>query len=278
MPTVLITSTTNPRIKQLARLLDHPSHRRADRLFLVESPRDFHRAVAAGFTLLELYLQPDLDPPTLAAAIDASGRDHPALFHITPEVNRKIAIRENPTGLVALFSSHRPDRSLDDLLASPSSAANLGPVLVLSGLEKPGNIGAIMRSADAAGAAAILIDQPDADVFNPNAIRASTGAVFTVPTICATAQAIAASLRQHHWRIVAATPESAVDVYGLDLTGRMALVLGAEAEGLSDFWRAAADERVAIPMRGQCADSLNVSVTAAVLLFESLRQRIHRAR
>jgi TrmH family RNA methyltransferase len=267
MPPVQLTSTANPKVKQLVRLLTRPADRRAERLFVVESPRDFQRAIAAGFKLLEVYLQRGAAGADEAqAAAESAGA---ALFEITLEVNRKIAVRENPTGLVAVFAAPESAGRLESIIGG----AARGPVLVLSGLEKPGNVGAILRTADAAGAAGVVIDQPDADVFNPNAIRASTGAVFSVPIACAAPEAIVAACRAAGVKLLAATPEAAVSVYDAQLDGPIALVLGAEAEGLSDAWKQAADQNIAVPMRGRTVDSLNVSVTAAVMLYECLRQR-----
>lgn len=250
----LLTSLANPRVKRVVRLREQSGERRATGLFCVESRRELDRAAAAGFQVVDLYCCPELyrgDAPKDAC-------------RVTEPVLRKMALRENPEGLVAVVKAR--ECSWHDV---PDGA---GLFVVCGGLEKPGNIGAILRSADAAGAAAVLIDSPDFDVFNPHCIRASTGAVFGVPVVCDTRENLLAALRQRGVQIVAATPEAATPYTRADLKRPTAFVMGGEAEGLAPFWKEAADVKVSIPQRGT-VDSLNVSVTAALLLFEAVRQR-----
>lgn len=254
-----LTSLSNPAVKELVRLQRESSERRRRGLFIIESERELKRAISADFELVEFYTsRPGFVPVALADA---------QVIEVTDQIIAKAAYRENPEGFIAVL---RPRMTALEQVVERLDA---GPLIVCSGLEKPGNIGAILRSADAAGAAAMLIDRPDADVFNPNIIRASTGAVFTMPIVTESAERIAPWLREHSVRILAATPDGAVEHTQADLSGRCAIVMGAEAEGLNAFWNEAADVRVAVPMRGHIVDSLNVSVTAAVLLYESLRQR-----
>ncbi len=257
-----ITSPANPRIKELARL-SRPAMRRQTGLFLLETGRQLHRALQAGVELMELYVCDELlnDRSIVQRAADAGIRPIP----ISRRVCEKLAYRQNPQGLIAVM--RRAHRNLDQLkLSAP-------PLLVVcSGLEKPGNLGAIARSADAAGADALLIDDAQADLYNPNLIRASTGAVFSRPVICETADRLIDWLGANHIAIIAATPQAEHDYCAIDLTGPIAFVVGREDQGLDDTWQRAATQHVRIPMTGR-VDSLNVSVTAAVLLFEAARQR-----
>ena len=251
-----ITSLSNPRIKQLVRLASDSSQRRASGLFCVESRRELERALAAGLELIEVFVCPTV----LRGLLDA---EH--VTEISEPVLRKVAYREKPEGLIAVLRA--PVRRLEDLAWNGREL-----LLVCSGVEKPGNIGAMLRSADAAGATAVLIDSPDFDLYNPNCIRASTGAVFSTRVICAERESIRQSLREHGVKILAATPEAPAGYTEADLSGAVALVLGAEATGLAADWREAADLSVSIP-QGGAVDSLNVSVTAALLMFEAVRQR-----
>jgi RNA methyltransferase, TrmH family len=245
-----ISSPGNPRIKQLVRLQRRSSARRESGLFCVESQRELWRALDAGFELVEAFVCAEL----FTGSVDA-----PQVTHVSETVLRKVAYRQNPEGLVAIFRSR--GLGLQDLAWNGS---------------KPGNVGAILRSADAAGVAAVLIDSPDADIYNPNCIRASTGAVFSVPVVCASREAIRQTLSSQGVTIAAAAPEGAITYTDADLSGSIALVFGAEAAGLDPFWRVASDLAVRIPQRGT-VDSLNVSVTAALMMFEAVRQREQKA-
>ena len=257
-----LTSLTNPLVKDLVRLQRESSQRRERGLFVVESERDLRRAIDAGFRVRQLFVAKPLLDVALSEELARGGTE---VVEITDAILHKAAYREHPEGFIAVLESR--------VTPLAELSVDTGPIIVCSGLEKPGNIGAILRTADAAGAAAMLIDQPEADVFNPNVIRASTGAVFAVPIVSEAPEVLLAWLRKHQVRIIAATPEAAVEHTAADLTGRCALVLGAEAQGLSEFWKKAAEVNVVVPMRGRIVASLNVSVTAAVLMYEALRQR-----
>lgn len=256
----MITSLTNPRVKQLVRLQREPRARREAGLFCLETERELSRARAAGFEIRELWIAPDMiDPPPEAG--DA------AVVEVSEPVLRKVAYRDHPRGFVAVMVDRR---------TALSSFDPPGPelLLVVSGLEKPGNFGAIARSAAAAGAGGVLIDRPRFDVFHPHAVRASTGAVFSLPIVSSEPGALRDWLKARETLIVAATPEAKLTHVMLRFAGPTAFVLGAEAEGLDAFWREAADLRAAIHMPGDAVDSLNVSVSAAILLFEAARQRL----
>jgi len=157
--------------------------------------------------------------------------------------------------------------------APAAQSARIVPlVAVLEGVEKPGNVGAVLRSADAAGVSAVILADPRTDLYNPNAIRASLGTIFTMPVCEAAGGDVLARLREHKYSILAARVDGAVPYTEVDYRRPTAIVLGSEAEGLSPIWSGDDIRAVRLPMRG-AADSLNVSVTAAVLFYEALRQR-----
>ncbi|QNN21085.1 RNA methyltransferase [Planctomycetales bacterium ZRK34] len=248
----MITSVNNPRVKEIVRLQTKSSQRKRSGLFCVETERELRRAIAAGFQITDSYVCPEL----------YRGQMPPAGYTVVSEpVLRKIAYRENPQGLVVVMRA-----KTTPLAQAPRD----GMIVVLSALEKPGNIGAILRSADAAGAGAVMIDQCDFDVFNPNTVRASTGAVFSLPIVCADRETLIDCFKQRGTKIIALSPDGSIDYTQADLGGDAALVLGAEAEGLDAAWRDAADLLVRIAMRGT-VDSLNVSVSAALVMFEAVR-------
>lgn len=263
----MIASLANPRVKSLVRLRQRADERRAAGRFTVETLRELRRAVQAGFSILELYACPERLAENAAAIFDLAGElgIHPVT--ITPAVLEKIAYRENPQGFIAVLQAR--STTLAELrVVSPQL------IIVLSGLEKPGNIGAIARTAEAAGASAMFIDSPGFDLFNPNCIRASTGAVFALPVVCDEPAALRDWLKARGIVTIALTPEAKLTHLHLDLRGPVALVVGAEDRGLDDAWKTRADVRASIPMRSHAADSLNVSVSAAILLFDAMRQRV----
>ncbi|MFA9479866.1 TrmH family RNA methyltransferase [Phycisphaerales bacterium AB-hyl4] len=273
-----ITSLTNPRIKQVVRLREQ-RHRRKLGLFIAEGSREITRACAAGLPIVELYHCPELlDQPGRhdSAAINrlATGLPADALVAELPAaVFRKIAYVREPEGVLAVIP--QPTWSWDDLPAAATSPL----CLVTVGIEKPGNLGAMVRTADAAGAAAVVTAGAVVDPFNPNAIRTSTGAVFTLPTIAASEAEAIDRLTTLGYRIFASTLQQAVPHTDVDFTGPTAIVIGPEDVGLADAWLAAADRtagrRVHIPMHSRTVDSLNAAAAAAILLFEATRQR-HR--
>ena len=268
-PTDRLSSPHNPRIKQLLRLQQKPAERRALGLTLVEGLREFTIAVEAGVAMAAVYACPELAGPAGVAALEtlfAGVAPAPEWFEVSRPVFEKVAYREGSDGLLAVLRT--PARALTDLRLPANPL-----VLVLEAVEKPGNLGAILRTADAAPVDAVLIGDPRTDVFNPNVIRASIGCVFTVPTVAAPVADILAFLQAKGIRTYAAalTPESR-NYTEYDFGGPTALVMGTEADGLTPELRAACHETIFIPMRGRI-DSLNVSVATAVLTFEAVRQR-----
>lgn len=260
-----ITSTSNPRVKSAARLRERRGRDEQGRI-IIDGVREIHRALAAGVQVGELYYceqlcQDDEHQALLKQAKEAGA----VLFSVTPQVMEKLAFGHRDSGVVAV--AQPPQRTLLDLpLASDSLIA------VVEGVEKPGNLGAILRTADAAGVSALIVADGGTDLYNPNAIRASLGAIFTVPVCQAASAATMDWLRLHSFRILAARVDGAIDYAAADYRGRVAMVLGSEAHGLSAAWNGDDAASLKLPMLGT-VDSLNLSATAAVLFYEALRQR-----
>lgn len=267
MPTHL-TSADNPRIKAAAKLLRQGRQRRKDGLFIAEGVRQIGRAIEAGIAVKELFWSPDLlgskvrEVEAWCAATGATG------FTVTETLLKKVAYCQNPEGVVAVCGM--PTVDLEAILPG----AKL--ILVAVGIEKPGNLGAIARSADAAGADAVIIADGVVDPFHPNSLTASTGAVLTLPVVCAASDAVRAALRGAGVTMFVTSPDAAAMCYDLDMSGPCAIVIGPEDRGLDDAWLTTGIA-TAIPMAGRTVDSLNASTAAAVLLFEAVRQRRSRA-
>jgi TrmH family RNA methyltransferase len=265
LPARQITSPANPRVKALVRLRDRREREQEGR-FLIEEPLVIARARAAGHPFLEIWACLDLLDAEGAALYDALRRDGVDAVEAPAVVMHKLAYRERSEGLLAV--APRRLRRLEDLKLPVSPPPLL---VVLEDVEKPGNLGAVLRIADGVGAHAVLaIGRADLD--NPNVLRASRGACFTMPTVAAPRQDLVDWLRAHDVRLLAASPDGAHLWDACDLTTPVALVLGAEHDGLSPMLRAACDGTVGIPMHG-AGDSLNVATAAAVLLYEAARQR-----
>jgi RNA methyltransferase, TrmH family len=240
----VITSLENPRVKEVLRLRTGRERRRTG-LFVAEGTREVERARAAGLRIVATYFAPEL-----VAWPDGE--------EVSPRVLAKMAYRAQPEGVLAVVEA--PDRPL------PRGGTLY---LVAVGIEKPGNLGAMARSADAAGAEALLVADGVSDPWNPNAIRASTGAVFTLPVVEATLEEIGGLGAQ----LVAAVVDGPTAYTDADLRAPTAIVVGAEDAGLDTRWRRAADVEVSIPMAGRATDSLNSATAASIVLFEAVRQR-----
>lgn len=251
----MITSGQNPKIKDLIALETKSRERRARGLFVVEGVREYLRARAAGFETETLYVREDVDLPELPEPD----------FRISAGVYEKIAYRGGTEGVVAVMRVR--ENSLASLRLSERPL-----VLVLEQVEKPGNLGAVLRTADAAGADAVLVCDPLTDLYNPNVIRASLGAIFSVPVAACSSEEACAWLRAHGIAILTAQLQDSELYYDTDMVRPTALVFGTEDKGLSPFWRERADAHIRIPMAGMM-DSLNISVSAAILAFEAVRQR-----
>ncbi len=293
---MLITSPQNPRIKDAVRLRDR-RHREKRGRMLIDGARELRRAMAAGVQLFELFLCESLCHTADAQAILAgSVQADCEVLYVTEPVFEKLAFGNRTEGVLGVAAM--PTATLEEVTcrlaldqkqtsracatAGLSSRAEAVPkrasredaplIAVLEAVEKPGNVGAVLRSADAAGIAAVILADPQTDLFNPNAIRASLGTIFTVPVAAASNAEVLAWLRQHRFSIVAARVDGSVPYTEIDYRRPTAVVLGSEADGLSDAWTAADIQAIRLPMLG-IADSLNVSVTAAVVFYEALRQR-----
>ncbi len=268
-----LSSLQNPRVKALVRLQQKAAERRAQGLTLVEGLRELAIAVGAGVAVTALYTCPELAGAATAAALQAlfpPGTGRPEWLELTRPVFEKLAYREGSDGVLAVLRT--PARTLADLRLSSNPL-----VLVLEAVEKPGNLGAILRTADAAPVDAVLIGDARTDLFNPNVVRASIGCVFTVPLVAAPMADVLDFLKGNGVRTYAAALTPRAHSYTkCNFQGPTALVLGTEADGLTPSALAACDDTIIIPMMGRI-DSLNVSVAGAVLAFEAVRQRQEKA-
>ena len=271
-----ISSLQNPRVKQLVKLRDRRPRDEAG-VFLVEGYREIRRALERNVALRELYYSPEWflgeNEPALIAQAQAAGA---TAFELTREAFAKVAYRERPDGLLAVAPQWK--RSLADieplLTRSPAPGASTQApfLLVVEAIEKPGNLGTILRSADAAGCDAVIVCDPVTDIFNPNVVRASTGVLFSVPLVVEESVRVADWLREKKIRTVATTPAAEKLYTNVNLCGPLALIMGSEQYGLSQFWLEHSNQPVRIPMAGQ-ADSLNVAMATIITLFEAVRQR-----
>jgi len=255
-----IASTQNPRIKNVVKLMNR-KERDATKQFLIEGLREIERALANKFPLISLFFCEELIADK-SALKQFQGLE---LISCTEPVFRKISYRESPDGFLAV--ARQVERGLDDLKAAKNAL-----YLVAEGVEKPGNLGALLRSSDATGASGLLLSDKLTDIYNPNVVRASVGTLFSVPIVESDGESLAAFFKKHGIKTFAATPEAAIPYTQANFQGPSAIIVGTEHEGLSDFWKKHADERIFIPMHG-IADSLNVSAAATLLLYEAIRQR-----
>ncbi|HEX9839382.1 MAG TPA: RNA methyltransferase [Anaerolineales bacterium] len=253
-----ITSLQNPRVKHIVKLRDDKRQRQKDGLMLVEGYDEIQLALSAGH-----------EPQTLLTSPELTSRQIDSVTAETITVNRavfeKLSYRENPDGWLGIFAI--PHTSLDDLIVG-----EVPLVIIAESVEKPGNLGAILRTADAAGVDAILVCDPRVDAYSPNVVRASRGAIFTVPVVETTSAQALVFLQKRSIQVLAATPSAAAEYTQQDLRSPLAIAVGTEDEGLSEFWLSQADLKVKIPMMGK-VNSLNVSVSTALIVYEAVRQR-----
>lgn len=261
---VRIASPQNDRVKELVRLRAR-RHRERTGSFPVEGAREATRALDAGVTLQEAFLCPDLfNAQATAVAKRLEGGGVP-IVELGEDAFRKASLRESPDGVLVVAEAWTVDLATLELPGEPL-------VLVVDGLEKPGNVGALLRTADAAGVTAVFLSGAGTDLYNPNVIRASMGSVFARPVVPAEAEDLAAFFHARNIRVVAAAPHASRVYWEADLSGPTAIVVGSEHRGLESDWLDRAELRVRIPMGG-LADSLNVATAGALLLYEALRQR-----
>jgi TrmH family RNA methyltransferase len=253
----MITSKSNPKIKNVVKL-QKSSERREQNRIIIEGRREIERAVACGFVVDTLFICYDILKESVNIAANY-------VEEVTLEVFEKIAYREGSDGLLAVAIPKYADLKSFKPKKNPL-------IIVLETVEKPGNLGAIMRTADAAGVDAVIIADPRTDLYNPNAIRASIGTIFSVPLFACSSEECINWLRENEIKIYCTYLKASIDYLEADFRQGSAIVMGTEATGISDIWVDAADQNLIIPMNG-IADSLNVSVTTAIVVFEAIRQR-----
>ena len=261
MEETIITSVQNAKIKHVVALQQKSSLRREEGLFVVEGQREIEHCKACGYEVVETFWRKDEGERRK----DISSSD----ILVTSQVYEKMAYRGSTEGVIAVVKCKEHTLSI---LHSQLSIKNNPLVVVLESVEKPGNLGAILRSAEAAGIDALIVCDPLTDMYNPNVIRASIGGVFCVPTAVCSSQECIAFLKEHGIKILTAQLQDSYEYYDYDMTQGTAIVMGTESTGLTNQWREAADAHIRIPMLGRL-DSLNVSVSAAILMYEAVRQR-----
>ena len=265
-----ITSPANPRIKHLVTLRRRRVRDEAN-VTLVEGFEELDLALSAGVRPVALYYCRDLAGPARLRLADRAATAGADIVSVSEEAFRKIAYRESPDGWLAVVPAVRADLAAIDLSSPKLGTTPL--VLICQGVEKPGNLGAILRTADAAGVSAVVATDPVTDWGNPNVIRASKGTVFTVPVATGSSERVLAWIADQGLALVATTPDATTLLGEADLTGPIAIAVGSEKHGLPSDWLARADVKLRIPMFGH-ADSLNVATSAAITCYEAVRQRL----
>ena len=279
----IITSVQNARIKHVVALQQKSSLRREEGLFVIEGQREIEHCIACGYEIVEVFRgEWFLDEPcgrSTSSRLQPTGRkkaerdvrgerlDLP-VSTVSQQVYEKMAYRGSTEGIIAVAKCKNHDLSLLSSLASHHSPL----IIVLERVEKPGNLGAILRTAEAAAVDAVIVCDPLTDLYNPNLIRASIGGVFSVPVAVCTSEECIAFLKERQIKILTAQLQDSYEYYDYDMRPATAIVMGTESTGLTQQWREAADAHIRIPMLGRL-DSLNVSVSAAILMYEAVRQR-----
>lgn len=261
-----ITSLQNPRIKNVVKLHQHRQRRRQGR-FLIEGYRALWHATEQGYPINEVYSCPSLyfgkNESSLLNRLAAGGAQ---ILEVTEEVFLKMAVRGRPEGLLAV--APQCHRALLEHLPPPNAL-----YLIAEAVEKPGNLGTLLRSADGAGASGVIICDPCTDIWHPDVVRGSVGAFFTMPVFACDSQTALAWCRGHNIQTLAAAPQTETLYTAVDLTGPVAIAVGTEQYGLSERWLTQADCQIKLPMLGT-TNSLNVAVAATLLLYEVVRQRL----
>lgn len=262
----IITSVQNPRVKHVVALQQKSSLRREEGLFVVEGQREIEHCIACGYEIVEVFTV-----DSLQFTVDSlqSTVDYPAT-RVTPQVYEKMAYRGSTEGIIAV--ARCKEHNLSNLSIQGNQSNHSPLIVVLESVEKPGNLGAILRTAEAAAVDAVIVCDPLTDIYNPNLIRASIGGVFSVPVAACSSKECIDFLKENKIRILTAQLQDSYDYYDYDMRQATALVMGTESTGLSQQWRDAADVHIRIPMLGRL-DSLNVSVSTAILIYEAVRQR-----
>ncbi|MGK0456188.1 MAG: TrmH family RNA methyltransferase [Zhongshania aliphaticivorans] len=270
MEETYIQSRQNDQIKNLVKLRER-KHRDRQECFLVEGLRELSHALNSNYNLETIYYCPEYFPTDQHTQLihEIRGKENPLLVRVSEEAFNKATYREGPDGIIAV--ARQQAHSIHELDLSPSPL-----LLILEGIEKPGNLGAILRSADGAGADAVILVDCLLDLYNPNAIRASQGMLFSVPIVCTEQAYLAEWLSDNKIQSLATTPDTSQLHWDVDYKAPTAFLFGSESSGLSEFWLNQATQNIRIPMAGK-ADSLNVSAAAAICLYEAGRQRFKRS-
>ncbi len=256
-----ITSFSNPKIKNLGKLLDKKKERDKQALIIIEGKAEIELACQNGVKIKELFYSPELNDFDLYI----KRKDFP-VFTVSKQVFSKISYREGPDGFLAVAVNPKKEK-LSKLKISSKPL-----VVILEGVEKPGNLGAVLRTADASGTDAVIINQERTDIYNPNVIRSSLGTVFSNQVVGASIQETSSWLKSNNISVVATVVDAKKEYTEVDFSKGVAILMGEENRGLSEDWKKRADEKVSIPMKGKI-NSLNISVSAAVIIYEALKQR-----
>lgn len=273
MEECIITSPQNAKVKHVAALQQKSALRRKEGLFVVEGQREIGHCIACGYEIVELFACPEYLGEERATVLEGSAyravSASTRLYTLNTQLYAKMAYRGSTEGIIAIAKAKQHRLSTLDI---PLSAKPAPLIVVLERVEKPGNLGAILRTAEAAGVDAVITCDPLTDLYNPNLIRASIGGVFSVPTATGTSEECISFLKERGIRILTAQLQDSYEYYDYDMRQGTAIVMGTESTGLTGQWRQAADAHIRIPMLGRL-DSLNVSVSAAILMYEAVRQR-----
>lgn len=263
--TKLITSLQNPLVKNILLLEEKPRERRVQNLIVIEGLREIRLAITTGFTITSLLYCREIIQDEEFRSLLSNTVSLFEMAELTPEIFNRLAYRKDSGGAIALAEPRRTDFTEVKLSINPL-------ILVLESVEKPGNLGAILRTADASNLDAVIICDPQTDIYNPNAIRASLGAIFSMPVVTGTTEQTITWLRSNKVKMFGTALTAKEFYHEVSFRQPSAIIMGSEATGLSQKWVEDADLLIKIPMNGKI-DSMNVSASAAVVVFEALRQR-----
>lgn len=262
----LITSTQNPRIKDIVALSEKSKYRKERGVAIVEGKREISNCIEGGYLLETIFFCSNIIEENEVSSLVSP--QEPQIIEVSKNVYSKIAYRDGTEGVIAIVKTKQKRLQSFKLPQNPF-------VIVLESVEKPGNLGAILRTADAAGAAAVIVCDPLTDLYNPNLIRASLGGVFTSPIFTSSSEETYEWLKKNNFQILTAQLQDSKPYYNIDMTKATAIVFGTEADGLTQFWRERSDSKIIIPMLGKL-DSLNVSASVAILSYEAVRQKMDK--
>jgi TrmH family RNA methyltransferase len=261
----MITSLQNPLIKNLLLLIEKPRARKEQNRIVIEGVRETSLALAGGFKITDVFICREVISAVQLFELEKQLPENVRKTEVSPAVFNRMVYREESGGVIALSEPRRMMFNDLKLNAKPL-------ILVLETVEKPGNLGALLRTADAAAIDAVVICDPQTDIYNPNAIRSSIGCIFTMPVVTSTSEEAIAWMRKLGIKMFGTALTATRFYHETDFKQAAAIIMGSEASGLSPLWLNSSDELIKIPMRGKI-DSMNVSVSAAIVVFEAMRQR-----